>query len=282
MTGVLVPVSKSAVSQVGYGVRHATRLSLAHPKRLALIAGTGTGAIAAEPLTAHHAKADESRAGAAGGIIGWGAHQAGPYPVKWQARRQVKWNAKMSELDTGPEKKTIQAEQKLRGRWQRGHQAAGTWNKPASRMYRDFPAEHRRAKTFRAFGYTHGGRLGEAISTASIATGAAAGVHISRRRQDGSSFSKRHRVENTAGAATVIAANHRLIGRMVDHGVRMDPVGQRVVTEVRNELRTQREALPPTVVHHVAQAVKRYPVLGNRTVATVGGLVLLAHANRRR
>lgn len=254
MSPVLVPVSKSA--GVGYAVKHAGQVSLAHPKRLAVIAGTGGAAFGSERVTGDHKKTRAAEGAVGGGVAGWGAHQALPYPIKWQARNATQWNARQSELNDRPElKRTVVAEQKMRGKWQRAHKAAGTWNTPASRMYRDFPLEHRRARTMRAFGYTHGGHLGEAVSLVSIAAGA------------------------TLGAK---AAHHR---EQVSKGMLL-PMIRVISSDVRSVLGGTREMVSSAVTPSMRESVRRTAATTPRQFVYAGaarkggGLVLLAHADR--
>lgn len=257
MNGRLVPVSKAGPA---YAVKHAAKISLAHPVRLAALSATGTGAFAAEKVSGDHKRTRQAEGAVGGGIAGWGAHQAVPYPVKWQARRAVQWNAKPSALNNRPElKRTVVAEQKMRGKWQRGHQAAGDWNNPASKMYRDFPAAHRRAKTMRAFGYTHGGRLGEAVAVASAGAGAALGVHAARDRK----VSK-----------AVLVPMIRMLGSEL--------------RQFGSEARAFAASSPVVVTPGMREGVRRTAENTPRSFVAAGaarkggGLVLLAHADRKR
>ena len=281
-SGMRVPVdavSKSAATSTVKAVKHASTVSLSHPGRLMALGGGAGAAVAAEPLTRKHQKANEARAAAAGGVAGWAAHQVAPYPIKHQARRQVGWNKKMSELEEGSEeKRTIKAEQKMRGEWQRRHKAAGTWNNPASMMYRDFPAGHRRAGTFRAMGHTHGGRTGEAVSLAMTAGGAAIGAKMARDR----SMAKRHDVEKAVGAGLVVGLNRRPLGRLVATGLRQAGAGHFVDEVIRAGRSTRAAGSDLAVVTtRPLKAVGR-TVIHNRVAGTAAGGALVIHANRRR
>jgi hypothetical protein len=247
-------------------------------------AGAGAGAIVAPRGKTPQARKRSStvRSAVAGGIGGQLAYQGAGYAASEGTRKRVGWYKRVGEVHDPVEHTKIKHEQKMRGKWRRAHQEAGTWNTGAKTHYRDFPLEHRGAKVLRAVAHTHGGRTGVATGTAATAAGALVGIHGAHKRASSSSFGKRHRVEAAGGAALIVNANRRETGQLVSHVVSHDPSGQRLVADIKVAGRAARGAVSPTLVQNVAEVVRRYPILKSRGVGTALGVGMLVRSGRRR